>query len=306
MGRGESRHRTGKRLMRTPTETIEGLRGEIDQIDDALHDLIMHRAEISRAIAGVKQARKPGIGGLASAFRPAREAAVLRRLLARHEGALPPRVLARIWREIIAASLSVQTRFELHVYAADNHSQFVDLAHAHFGSFTPVKIHTRPSLVVHGCAEEPDSIGVVPLPEIEEAGAAWWAQLAPAGEKGPRIVAKLPFVASEGEIAAYAIAAIEQEPSGDDTTLLLLEIAPSVSRTKLKSLLKGAGLDARLVAAGRLMDKKVPDELLLEVTGFVGGSDPRLAALMQTAGDIVGRVAPIGGFANPIVTAGAI
>ena len=41
-------------------------------------------------------------------------------------------------------------------------------------------------------------------------------------------------------IGAYAIAAVEQEASGDDTTLLLLEIAPSVSRTKLKALLKGA------------------------------------------------------------------
>ena len=41
----------------------------------------------------------------------------------------------------------------------------------------------------------------------------------------------------------------------------------------------GAGLDGRLVAAGRLMDKKVPDELLLEVSGFVGRSDPRLNAL---------------------------
>ncbi len=292
--------------MRKPSETLEDLRNEIDQIDDALHDLMMRRAQISHAIARVKQGQDAGTGGLAPAFRPAREAAILRRLLDRHEGGLPPRVLARIWREMIAASLSVQTRFQLHVYSADHHSQFVDLAHAHFGSFTPVRTHTRQSLVVHACAEEPDSIGVVPLPEIEEAGPAWWAQLAPAGEKGPRVVAKLPFVAADGEIAAYAIAAIEQEPSGDDTTLLLLDIAPSVSRTKLKSLLKGAGLDARLIAAGRLMDRKVPDELLLEVSGFVGGSDPRLLALAKTAGEIVGRVVPIGGFANPIVPSGAI
>ena len=240
-----------------------------------------------------------------SAAGPAREAAILRRLISRHQGALAPRVIARIWREMIAASLRVQTSFHLHVFA-DNHSHFIDLAHAHFGSFTPVRTHTRPSLVVHACAEEPDSIGVVPLPQIEEAGPAWWAQLAPAGEKGPRIVAKLPFVASEGDNSSWAVAAIEQEPSGDDTTLLLIEIAPSVSRTRLKLLLKGAGLDARLVAAGRLMDKKVPDELLLEISGFVGASDPRLAVLMDTAGDIIGRVAPIGGFANPVIVPGVV
>jgi len=286
--------------MRNSGETLIDLRTEIDRIDDALHDLLMRRAEVSRSIAAVKQASWPSGGGLAAAFRPAREAAILRRLLTRHSGTLPQRLLVRVWREIIAASLTVQSGFQLHVLAAENQAQLADLARAHFGSFTPVKIHGRPSLVVHACAEEPNSIGVVPLPELEEAGPAWWAQLAPAGEKGPRIVAKLPFAAGPDDIAGYAIAAIEQEPTGDDTTLLLLEIAPSVSRTKLRSLLKSAGLEARLVAAGRLMDKKVPDELLLEANGFVGREDPRLAKLTEAAGEIIGRVIPIGGFANPV------
>lgn len=291
--------------MRKPVETLEDLRSEIDQIDDALHDLLTQRAEVSRAIAKVKQAREPGSPGLTPSFRPAREAAIVRRLLSRHHGDMPGRVLARIWREVISASLQAQTSFQLHVYAADNQPQLIDLAHAHFGSFTPVRVHTRPSLVVHACAEEPDSIGVVPLPVVEEAGAAWWAQLAPAGEKGPHVAAKLPFVSTEGELAAYAIAAIEQEPSGNDTTLLLLEIAPSVSRQKLRALLKRSGLDARLVAAGRLLDKNVPDELLLEVSDFVAPSDARLANLAEAAGDIIGRVTPIGGYANPIVIPGA-
>jgi chorismate mutase / prephenate dehydratase len=287
--------------MRKPDETLEDLRSEIDGIDDALHDLLMRRAEVIRAIAKVKLARQAEDAGLAAAFRPAREAEILRRLLLRHDGPFPKRVLARIWREIISASLNVQTDFVLHVFATSNQSQFVDLAHGHFGSFTPVKIHTRPSLVVHACAEEPNSIGVIPLPNFEEGGPAWWAQLAPAGEKGPRVVAKLPFALRAEDVAAYAIGAIEHEPSGDDTTLLLLEIAPTVSRTRLNSLLKRAGLEATVVAAGRLTDKRVPDELLLEVSGFVGRSDPRLPALIEAAGPIIPRITPIGGFANPFV-----
>jgi len=82
---------------------------------------------------------------------------------------------------------------------------------------------------------------------------------------------------------------------------LLVEIAPGVSRTTLQAFLKSAGLPARLVAAGRLLERKVPDELLLETRGFVGKSDPRLSALAAAAGDTIARVAPIGGFANPIV-----
>jgi len=292
--------------MRKPNETLEDLRSAIDEIDDALHDLLMRRVEVTHAIAKVKQpGAKGGNGALSPAMRPAREAAILRRLLKRHKGDLPPRALARIWREIIAASLHAQTKFHLHVYSGENQTAFADLAQAHFGSLTPIRPHTRPSLVVHACAEEPNSLGIVPLPEIEEPGPSWWAQLAPAGEKGPRILAKLPFVTDEPEgIAAYAIGAVEQEPSGDDMTLLLIEIAPAVSRTTLRSFLKNAGLEAKLIAAGRLMEKKVPDELLLEVKGFVGKDDPRLAALADAAGDVIARVVPIGGYANPIVVPG--
>jgi hypothetical protein len=142
----------------------------------------------------------------------------------------------------------------------------------------------------------------VPLPEIEEPGRAWWAQLSPAGEKGPRVVAKLPFMMDSDEtLSAYAIAAVEQEPSGDDTTLLLVDSAPGVSRTKLQSLLKGAGLEGRLVAAGRLLEKNTPDELLLEVKGFVGKDDPRLAQLTGASAGAIVRAVPIGGFANPVV-----
>ncbi|HXJ02292.1 MAG TPA: chorismate mutase [Micropepsaceae bacterium] len=288
--------------MQNEPGTLEDLRGEIDRIDDALHDLLIRRANVSLAIAKVKQPAEGAPATPVPALRPAREAMILRRLLARHKGDLPPQVLVRIWREIMAASLRVQSKFHLHVYSGDNPSGFVDLAHAHFGSLTPLRTHTRPSMVVHACAEEPNSLGIVPVPEIEEPGAAWWAQLAPAGEKGPRVVAKLPF-AQEGEDGptAYAIGTVEQEPSGDDTTLLLLEIAPGISRASLQSYLKTAGLKAKLKAAGRLLEKKVPDEILLEVKGFVGKDDPRLVALADAAGEVIARVVPIGGYANPVV-----
>ena len=62
----------------------------------------------------------------------------------------------------------------------------------------------------------------------------------------------------------------------------------------------------RLAAAGRTAEKNVPDEVLLEVQGFVGKGDPRLAALAKAAGDAIASIEPIGGFANPIsLTSGA-
>jgi chorismate mutase / prephenate dehydratase len=283
--------------------TLDDLRGEIDKIDDALQDLLARRAAISRAVA---RAKLPGSSAvsLSSAMRPAREALILRRLLARRSAELAPLLVVGIWREIISSSLRAQTSFHGHAFAGDGETAYVGMARAYFGSETPIRTHGKPSLVLHACAEEQNALGVVPLPLIEERGPAWWAQLAPAGERGPRIIAKLPFVTEDDDaLSAYVIGAIEQEPTGDDTTLLLLEVAPGKSRTKLQALLKEAGLPARLAAAGRVAEKNVPDEILLEVKGFVGKGDARLETLAKAAGDAIARVVPIGGFANPVVLA---
>lgn len=279
---------------------LSDLRREIDTIDDALHDLLIRRSELSRAIAGVKL---PGGGTkddtLAQTMRPAREAAILRRLIARHRGELPSQAVARIFREIISASLRMQSKFELHVLAG---TEFFDIARSGYGSCAPVRIHAKPSLVVHACAENLNSLGIVSLPEFEEPGASWWAQLAPSGSIGPRVIARLPFVTGQADApSALAIGAIELAPSGDDTTLLHLEIEPGMSRNKLLSFVKTAGLDATLAAAGRTSDKKVPDEILLTVKGFVAPEDERLKALAKIAGDAIARMAQIGGYANPVI-----
>ena len=278
------------------------LRREIDGIDDALHDLLIRRAEASRAIARVKQDAADG----SPAIRPARGAVILRRLLARHRGNLPPKVVIRIWREIIAASLHVQAKFQLHVYAGDNQAVYYDLARAYFGSMIPIRVHTKASLVVHACAEETNALGVLPLPEVEVPDSAWWSQLAPAGERGPRVFAKLPFVAENDDTpSAYAVGAVEQEASGDDTTILLLEIVAGLSRAKLQTFFKDAGLEAKLMASARISEKSVPDEVLVEAKGFIVQDDKLLARFKEIAGDSVSRVTPVGGFANPLIVAGA-
>ena len=286
--------------MQQVSGTLDDLRSEIDKIDDALQDLLARRVSVSRAIA---KAKLPSASAatLSSAMRPAREALILRRLLARHPGELAPQLVVGIWREIISSSLRAQTSFHGHVFAGDGEMAYVGMARAYFGSETPIRTHGKPSLVIHACAEDENALGVVPLPLIEEPESAWWAQLAPAGEKGPRIIAKLPIVTDDDSPSAYVIGAIEQEPTGDDTTLLLLEVPPGKSRTRLQMLLKEVGLPARLAAAGRIAEKNVPDDILLEVKGFVAKGDKRLAALAKAAGDAVVRIVPIGGFANPVV-----
>ncbi|MBJ7251796.1 MAG: chorismate mutase, partial [Acetobacteraceae bacterium] len=70
---------------------LQALRAEIDALDDAMHDLLMRRGAVVARMAGSRT--KSGAG---SPLRPGREAAVLRRLLGRHSGALSRGAVFRI------------------------------------------------------------------------------------------------------------------------------------------------------------------------------------------------------------------
>ena len=79
-------------------ETLQDLRREIDETDDALHALIMRRAELAERVGRVKAE-----AGEKQVFRPVRETQILRRLLENHKGRLSKAVIIRLWRELISA-----------------------------------------------------------------------------------------------------------------------------------------------------------------------------------------------------------
>ncbi len=78
--------------MKTDNDKLLALRREIDAIDDSLHDLIMERTKIVERVRDAKSKDKIKI-------KPAREAEILYRLMARHTGKFPKQELARMWRE---------------------------------------------------------------------------------------------------------------------------------------------------------------------------------------------------------------
>src|ERR1700716_4435795 len=70
--------------------SLEVLRKEIDAIDAQVHSLLMARGDIIDRLIQVKQTQEVG-----SAFRPAREASMMRQLVERHRGILPLHTLER-------------------------------------------------------------------------------------------------------------------------------------------------------------------------------------------------------------------
>ena len=286
----------------TPEKALADVRKEIDAIDDALQDLLMKRTELVVEVAEAK-ARAASAAGQGSfvAFRPGREAEVLRRLAARHEGRLPLRVLVRLWREIMAAMTRIQGPFRVDVFggAGEEALGFWDLARNYYGSTTPMDIHEDAREVLRRVAHDRSAIGILPQPGMGE-GDQWWVAFATGGFSDMRIVARLPFVEVEEEdagVRAFVLAHSTFENTGDDTALLALSTTESLSDTKVASLVKAAGLDGRRIAGAKIENGAAKHIYLIELQHHLAENDERLRALEE---EPVAEVRLLGGYANPL------
>lgn len=280
--------------MQSDPKSLTALRREIDAIDDALHDLLMRRAGIVERVRVAK-----GEIEAAGAWRPAREAEILRRLAARHKGPLPVAVVLRLWRELMSSVVALQGPFAIAVFDDDQHGYW-DLARDHFGGVVPMTRHTSARGVIHALSETPTSLGVLPLPSDGEAD-PWWPVLMGAAGAPLRIAARLPFAAdSNGRGAgtgALVLAAVEQEPTGDDRSFLLIEATEAMSRASLTERLTEADLTP-VFLTGR-SEKGAPPLFLAEVADFVGPGDRRLTAVAPDDAPIA-AVWAVGGYAAPL------
>lgn len=279
--------------------TIDDLRREIDAIDDAMHDLLMRRAEKVEAIAAAARRASEA----RPALRPAREATILRRLVRRHGGTFPGQALVRIWRELLAGTTRMQGAFAVAVHAPEKSVGYWDLARDHYGSGTHMTLHRSARRVVREVAQGRVAVGVVALPADGEAD-PWWPLLMGSEPNVPRVVARLPFVDNDAgrfeDLGALAIARVAHEPTGDDVTLFALETDTELSRARLREALTKAGLAGNDVAAWADPADEATRLHLVEVTGFVDADDGRLAEVEATAGKSIHRAVGLGGYAVPM------
>lgn len=281
--------------MSAASDSLEGLRREIDGIDDQIHDLLMRRTAVVVNIARVKES------GLGAAYQPAREADLVRRLLARHRGPFPRRALVRLWRELLGATTRLQSDFGVTVYRTEEATGYWDLARDHYGSETPITAHSSPAQVIAAVAEGTATVGVLPMPQEDDAQ-AWWPTLVGPDPNMPRVIARLPFVAHDrgASAEALAIARTSAEPTGDDRSLFAIEAAPQMSRARLHEAMTEAGLEISLLLAQDGAESDPMRMHLVDMEGCLDGDDPRLAELRQKGGRAIGRMARIGGYAAPI------
>ena len=273
---------------------LASLRAELDRLDDALHDTLMRRAEVVKQV-GALRVKGP------VPLRPGREAAIIRRLLARHHGGLPAFGIVRIWRELLGTTTAQQHPLVVSVCDAGDDPAYLALAREHFGALTPMHRRRSPAEAMEEVHAGRATVAVLPMPtESVAASGAWWTALLHPGGPQLHVVARLPFWSPRPEglpaVQGLVVSAAAPDPSGQDRSLLGLELVDA-DRARLGAALAAAGFGAGPVILHRDATAQAASALA-EVEGFAGDDDPRLLALRQAGylTTVLGAYAvPLGG-----------
>ena len=166
--------------------TLADLRGEIDRIDTAMHALLMERSQIIETLIAVKKTQASG-----SAFRPGREADIMKRLALSHHGLLPVDTVEGIWRIIIATFTYVQANYSVHADVSGGDAAMRDSARFHFGFTVPYVPHEDARAVIRAVAESAGDLGIFRM-DLGASAGVWWRDLI--GPDAPKIIARLPFI----------------------------------------------------------------------------------------------------------------
>lgn len=259
--------------------SLAALRRRIDALDDRMQDLLMRRAAI------VGQVMRSKRRGKVAAFRPGREAQILRRLAARHRGRFPLPNMLQMWRELLSGSVGMQA--DLTVAAVESCR---GLARDHFGCEAKLIGCLSAGEATRAVGAGRAMLAVLPLSDETET-APWWRELAEAEASQPRIVARLPFIGARNAHSADALVlgTMLPEASGDDATVLVVE---GTNLASLMTALHAAKFSALPIASDGAAH-------LVEIDALVAQGEPRLERALEKLGRRV-RLAVLGAYARPI------
>ncbi len=275
--------------------TIQELREQIDAVDDQMHDLLMHRVSLIEQIGRLKAEQSEAAASFP--LRPKREIEIMRRLWNRHKGSMDKDVMIRIWREIISASVNLQSPLTIAVFMPERGMGNLEIARDYFGAYTSMLSCRSVSLVLKELTQGEANVAILSLHDDKQT--CWWYTVAQEYKRSVNVFLKLPLTGpghgrGDGR-SAYALSRLPYEETGDDKTLLVAETDGTLSLSTLDLLLKANG-----VATNAICDSYMPDMMrkayLFEVEGFLSDKDERLSALIEKENGKITRLRVIGGY----------
>lgn len=191
---------------------MDSARRIIDRCDAMLLDVLQQRGAAAAVLAEIK--------GEGPVLRPAREAAIYRRLLDRlgeqDESGLSGEALLALWRHVIGASLALQggVRFYFCERQSERHGFAQALAYSAGQNLTML---ADGEALLGQLREDKRAVGLVPSPASDEKfwQQDWWVRL----PSGIAIVARWPFVPNKDSGEVWIISSDDGEGSGNDIEL---------------------------------------------------------------------------------------
>lgn len=144
-------------------------RARIDELDQQIQQLIADRARVALQIRGIKAAQ-PDAGGGADHYRPAREADVLRRAIARNRELKSPvadDVMARLMREVMSACLALESPLAVS-YLGPEGTYTQAAVYKHFGHQVSARVATAIDEIFRDVESGAATYGVVPIENSTE------------------------------------------------------------------------------------------------------------------------------------------
>ena len=141
---------------------FQDIRKKIDDIDRQIQDLINHRVEHAVEIAQIKRQSEN-----TEFYKPDREAQVLREVISRNRGPMPNDEMGRIFREIMSATLSVESEISVAVLGPiGTYTQAA--AQKHFGKSAKIVLKHTIEDVFRAVQTHDADYGVVPVENSSE------------------------------------------------------------------------------------------------------------------------------------------
>jgi chorismate mutase len=271
-------------VSQSPKPTLADLRVEIDRIDKQMHELLMERGRVIDQLIEIKTRQGGG-----SAFRPAREASMMRALVERHRGLLPVDTVEGIWRVIISTFTYVQAPYSVHVDVSGGDAAMRDSARFHFGFTTPCVPHFGAGEVIRAVGVSAGDLGMFAVDGGPGAG-AWWTRLA--APDAPKIIARLPFVERADHPAGMPVFVISKPlVDGAARDVILESVTLDRWRPDIPHVLRKAGAEAIGSAANGMglallvtRPGDIAPDAVSEALRSVGGADVRAAEIGAHAG----------------------
>ncbi len=263
-------------------------RADIDAIDNQLIYLLAQRMKIVEKVRVIKTN-----SGEKVFIKSAREADMIKNLIAKADPILPKSVLVNIWRKIITSSNLLEQPLKLAVHNPHNLPDYNYLVREYYTDFIPIITHDSVNNVVSEIEKNAAQIAIFALPHSSDEnfsndlGENWWINLAN-NNLGLKVFTRIPFTQNPGRekqreavTDLVALAIKTPEKSQQDCSLFCIELANTVSKAQLLATLQENGFDAKLLKIARL--KRVDDIIfyLVEVKGFLDENSAEIKQLMK-------------------------